>query len=167
MAVPRVVAPVWPIIAVAASSVAACGPDDARTGPPADQATLAIESVTVIPMDGEQVLGDMTVLVGDGRVLAVQPAGEAEADIPDGAVRVDGRGRFLIPGLNDMHVHFQDSSALGRFIATGVTGVRVLWGGPHRRSTSATGSPAASSPGRTSTRPGRSSRGCLRPHWPP
>ncbi len=127
MAVPRMVAVVWTLIAVGVLSVAACDPEDARTSPPA---TLAIESVTVIPMDGEQALGDMTVLVGDGHVLAVQPAGEADADIPDGAVRVDGRGRFLIPGLNDMHVHFQDSSALGRFIATGVTGVRVLWGGP-------------------------------------
>jgi len=128
MAVPRLVADVWPIVAVVVFSVAACGPEGVRTGSPVDRATLAIESVTVVPMDGEQVLGDMTVLVGDGRVLAVQPAGEA--DVPGAAVRVDGRGRFLIPGLNDMHVHFQDSSALGRFIATGVTGVRVLWGGP-------------------------------------
>ena len=115
-------------VGVAALSVSACSSEDGRTSPQDDRATLAIEAVSVIPMDAQQVLRDVTVLVGDGRVLAVQPA--AEADIPAGATRIDGRGRFLIPGLNDMHVHFQDSSALGRFVATGVTGVRVLWGGP-------------------------------------
>ena len=97
--------------------------------PPADRVTLAIEDVSVIPMDGERVLAGVTVLIGDGRVLAVQPS--AEADVPGGTVRVDGRGRFLIPGLNDMHVHFGEEWALGRFLATGVTGVRILSGGPH------------------------------------
>ena len=108
--------------------VAACSAEDAATRPSIDQATLAIEGVSVIPMDGERSLPDMTVLIGGGRVLAVRPS--AEADVPVGATCVDGRDRFLIPGLNDMHVHFQDSSALGRFLATGVTGIRVLWGGP-------------------------------------
>ena len=109
----------------------ACSQGDAPPQPPPEQATLAIEGVSVIPMDSERVLSDMTVLVGGGRVLAVQPTGQTdESEIPDGATRIDGRGRFLIPGLNDMHVHFQEEQALGRFLATGVTGIRVLWGGP-------------------------------------
>ncbi len=57
---------------VAALSVSACSSEDARTSPQDDRATLAIEAVSVIPMDSEQVLRDVTVLVGDGRVLAVQ-----------------------------------------------------------------------------------------------
>ena len=119
-------------------------------------------------MDSERSLPDMTVLIGGGRVLAVRPSAEAdEADIPAGATRVDGRGRFLIPGLNDMHVHFQDSSALGRFVATGVTGIRVLWGGltdpglprPHRARRA-----------RRARHPhgGHDHRGACRPRrWPP
>ncbi len=107
-------------------SVTACEPPQ----PPIAEATLAIEGVSVIPMDadGAQVLADRVVLVGGGQVLAIAP--RDDADVPAGAARVDGRGRFLIPGLNDMHVHFQEQQALGRFIATGVTGIRVLWGGP-------------------------------------
>ena len=103
---------------------------DPRGGPPpATPATLAIEGVSVIPMDGERVLSDMTVLIGGGRVLAVRPP--VDIELPDGATRVDARGLFLIPGLNDMHVHFREAWALGRFLATGVTGVRILSGGPH------------------------------------
>ena len=112
---------------LALAALLACNKGDAPQQPPPEQATLAIEGVSVIPMDSQRVLSDMTVLVGGGRVLAVQPSGEAE--IPDGATRVDGRGGYLIPGLNDMHVHFQEEQALARFLATGVTGVRVLWGG--------------------------------------
>ncbi|WP_425153562.1 amidohydrolase family protein [Candidatus Palauibacter sp.] len=105
----------------------ACHPGD--VSPPPGEATLAIDGVSVIPMGGERVLTGMAVLVGGGRVLAVRAS--ADADIPDSAVRVEGRDRFLIPGLNDMHVHFREKQALGRFLATGVTGVRILSGGPH------------------------------------
>lgn len=116
---------------LALTALVACSQGDAPPQPPPEQATLVIEGVSVIPMDSERVLSDMTVLVGGGRVLAVQSSGEIdESEIPDSATRIDGRGRFLIPGLNDMHVHFQEEQALGRFLATGVTGIRVLWGGP-------------------------------------
>ncbi|MCY4399771.1 MAG: amidohydrolase family protein [Gemmatimonadetes bacterium] len=112
---------------VIGSMVSACAEGDGPPTSPGEHATLALEFVSVVPMDGERVLPDMTVLIGDGRVVAMGPADDVA--VPEGALRVNGRGRFLIPGLNDMHVHFQEEHALGRFIATGVTGVRVLWGG--------------------------------------
>lgn len=90
---------------------------------------VAIEHVSVVPMDGERVLTDMTVVVSEGRVSAMGQ-GDRIA-IPAGATRVDGRGRFLIPGLWDMHVHFEGPpEILGMFLAAGVTGVRVMWGNP-------------------------------------
>jgi len=120
-----------PALLLAVAAPIACNQSDGPPAQPTEQATLVIEGVSVIPMDTERILPDMTVLIGGGRVLAVQPSTEAEdAAIPAGATRVDGRGRFVIPGLNDMHVHFQEEQALGRFLATGVTGIRVLWGGP-------------------------------------
>lgn len=90
---------------------------------------VAIEHVSVIPMDGERVLSDVTVLVDDGRVSAM---GEADRiAVPSTATRVDGRGRFVIPGLWDMHVHFDGPpEILGMFLAAGVTGARVMWGTP-------------------------------------
>ena len=115
------------VLLVTAPLVAACSQGDGPAASTAEQATLAIEGVSVVPMDGERVFSDVTVLVGNGRVLAIDPSGEVT--VPESTTRIDGRGRYLIPGLNDMHVHFQEEQALGRFLATGVTGVRVLWGG--------------------------------------
>ncbi|WP_420615371.1 amidohydrolase family protein [Candidatus Palauibacter sp.] len=112
----------FPVLA----SLLACSPD---AGSAPARVTLAIEDVSVIPMDGERVLPGMTVLIGGGRVLAVESS--AAANVPEDAMRVDAGGRFLIPGLNDMHVHFREAWALARFLATGVTGVRILSGGPH------------------------------------
>jgi hypothetical protein len=73
---------------------------------PAAQSTTTVTAfveVGVIPMDVERVLPRHTVLVRDGRIAWVGPA--AAAQIPPGAARIDGRGRFLLPGLVDMHVH--------------------------------------------------------------
>ena len=65
--------------------------------------TLVIEHVSVVPMDREIVLADHTVVIRDGRIAALGPS--AEVECPAGARRIDGRGRFLMPGLADMHVH--------------------------------------------------------------
>jgi len=110
-------------------------------------AKFAFIDVNVVPMDREIVLAHQTVIVTDGRIREVGPVGLA---IPDGARRIDGRGRYLLPGLTDMHAHFVRPPSPGRkdealvredylpineafgrlFIANGVTSVRVLWGHP-------------------------------------
>jgi hypothetical protein len=66
-----------------------------------------------------------TVLVRDGRIADVVPTG---TPLPADVERFDAAGRFLIPGLWDMHVHlsYAGASALPLFIASGVTGVRDL-----------------------------------------
>jgi len=92
-----------------------------------DSPPIAIESVSIIPMDTERIIADVTVLVDEGRVRAMGPAGFVS--VPPDATRVDGRGQFLVPGLWDMHVHFEGPPVvLGKFLAAGVTGVRVMWG---------------------------------------
>ena len=75
---------------------------DAQTSAP-PPAVLAIENVTVIPMDRERAIAGQTVLVRDGRIVSVDPS--ARARIPSGATRVNGAGKYLIPGLADMHAH--------------------------------------------------------------
>lgn len=87
---------------------------------------LAIEHVTVVPMDREGVLADQTVLVRDGVIAALGPAGELA--VPADARRIDGRGRYLMPGLADMHVHVWDEHDLYMFVANGVTTVRNMFG---------------------------------------
>lgn len=93
--------------------------------------SLAITHVTVIDMTGAPPRADQTVVVCDGRIAAVRPS--SATPVPRGAKIVNGRGRFLIPGLWDMHVHLAKMGeiALPLFIANGVTSVRDM-GGDYR-----------------------------------
>ena len=67
--------------------------------------SLAITHVNVIPMDVERVLPDQTVTLGGGRVISIKPA--ARADAKNCAKIIDAHGGYLVPGLNDMHVHVE------------------------------------------------------------
>lgn len=88
----------------------------------------AFVSVTLLDMVHDAPLPDQTVLVEDGLITAVGPS--RAIAVPSDARRIDGRGRFLLPGLVDMHVHLQDSSDLRLFLANGVTTIRDLNGSP-------------------------------------
>ncbi|HEX6751006.1 MAG TPA: amidohydrolase family protein [Longimicrobium sp.] len=100
--------------------------------------TFAITHVNVVPMTRDTVLADATVLVRDGRIAAVGAA--ARVRVPAGARQIDGRGKFLVPGLADMHTHLfsdgdevADSVApyeLGVMLANGVTAARLMIGTP-------------------------------------
>ena len=99
--------------------------------------SFAVTNVAVIPMSSDSVLPGATVVVRDGRIAAVGPSGSIA--VPKGARRIDGRGKYLIPGLADMHVHLYsddetpDSLAgdeLAVMIANGVTAIRLMIGTP-------------------------------------
>src|SRR5688572_10453398 len=92
------------------------------------QTDLAIEHVTVLPMTRDTALRDHTVLVRGDRIEWIGPSNTAR--VPAAARRVDGRGKFLIPGLADMHVHLRSTQHLSQFVAAGVTTVRNMHGGP-------------------------------------
>lgn len=90
--------------------------------------TLAFIHVTVIDGTGAPARPDMTVLIQDGRITAV---GTSQALAPPAHAQViDAQGRFLIPGLWDMHVHWYDEASLPLFYANGVTGIRIMCGYP-------------------------------------
>ncbi|HEX7181525.1 MAG TPA: amidohydrolase family protein [Thermoanaerobaculia bacterium] len=89
----------------------------------------AVTGVTVIDVAAGERLADRTVLVSEGRIEAVAPAGAVR--LPRGYARIDGRGRFLIPGLVDMHVHSTATDADTLLhLANGVTSVRDMCGFP-------------------------------------
>jgi imidazolonepropionase-like amidohydrolase len=72
---------------------------------------------------------DVTVVVNGQRITAVSPA--ASTRVPTGARVIDGRGKWLIPGLWDMHVHTAVPTGrplLSLYVANGVTGVRDMGG---------------------------------------
>ena len=87
---------------------------------------IVIERVTVIDVATGQRRPGMSVLIREGKIAQV----DSRVATPHGAIRVNGAGKFLIPGLWDMHTHHQASgiSSLGLFIAKGVTGTRDMGG---------------------------------------
>ncbi len=89
-----------------------------------DVPVVAITHVTVISATGAPARADQTVLIRGARIEAVGPSGSVA--VPRGANVLDGTGKFLIPGLIDMHVHTSKTraSALGLYLAYGVTTVR-------------------------------------------
>ena len=98
--------------------------------------TYAFTNVNVVPMTSAQVQANQTVVVEDGRIIAVGPA--ARVRIPNGAQRIDGRGKYLMPGLAEMHGHIpgQNVEFAERvaflYVAGGVTTVRGMQGHPNQ-----------------------------------
>ncbi|HEY0229993.1 MAG TPA: hypothetical protein VGC55_01975, partial [Dokdonella sp.] len=88
--------------------------------------------MTIVDVEHDRALGPRTVLIEGGRIAGIYAPRNAQ--IPAGALRVDGRGRFLIPGLVDMHVHLFNTFShrppndwtFPLFIAQGVTAVREM-----------------------------------------
>jgi hypothetical protein len=68
----------------------------------------------------------MTVVITGDRISAI--GNSASTPMPAGAKVVDATGKFLIPGLWDMHVHWYTRDTLSLFTANGVTGVRQMFG---------------------------------------
>lgn len=104
-------------------AVAAC-----RSEPAALDADLLIQHVTVIDGTGAAPRPDQSVAIKGERIVALGPAAEVRA--PATAKVIDGQGKYLIPGLWDMHVHlngYQEHS-FPLFVANGVTGVRDMGG---------------------------------------
>jgi imidazolonepropionase-like amidohydrolase len=104
-------------------------------GKPGD--VIAFVHVHVIPMDRERTLTDQTVVVRNGKIEAIGDA--TKIKVPSDAVRIDARGKYLIPGLVDMHTHLMSDDAfpdelapdeLRIMVANGVTTVRFMIGTP-------------------------------------
>jgi imidazolonepropionase-like amidohydrolase len=87
---------------------------------------LAVTHVTVIDGTGAPARPDVTVVIVGDRITELDPANKAR--VPKNARVVDATGKFLIPGLWDMHVHWGHKDYLPLFIANGVTGMRLMWG---------------------------------------
>ena len=95
-----------------------------------DTGTSAFLDVNVVPMDAERILTGQTVVVQGNRILAIGPSKKIR--VPRNAIRISAKGKYLIPGLADMHTHLQlaDSAEAERwlrlFLANGVTTIRNM-----------------------------------------
>lgn len=89
--------------------------------------SIVVTNVTLIDGRSPTPRVDQTVVIRVDRIVGVGPSGSVT--IPEGARRIDGRGKYLIPGLWDMHVHTTvpaGRALLGLYVANGVTGVRDM-----------------------------------------
>ena len=96
-----------------------------QSAPPAG--AVAITRVAVIDASDSAPRLEQTVVIRNNRIVAVGPA--RSVAVPRGARVVDGRGKFLVPGFWDMHVHTTvpgGRDLLGLYLANGVTGVRDM-----------------------------------------
>ena len=96
--------------------------------PSAQPGSLALTHVTVIDTTGGAAKPDMTVVIASNRIMTVAKSDEIR--LPKNLDIVNANGKFLIPGLWDMHVHWYEKDYLPLFIANGVTGTRQMYGVP-------------------------------------
>lgn len=94
---------------------------------------LAVVNVSVIPMSKAELQSGQTVVIRGGRIAAIGPFDRTV--VPSGATRIDGTGKYLIPGLVDSHVHLTRNAVANRallmlFLVNGVTTVFNLEGAP-------------------------------------
>ena len=87
---------------------------------------FAVVNVNVIPMDTERVIQNQVVVVQDGVIQSVTEA--AATTLPSEIPQIDGTGRYLMPGLADLHVHIRHKDELVNYVAWGITTVMHLGG---------------------------------------
>ena len=126
---------VW--VAAAFAAVAGIPLDalpQASATPDTPRISHAFVDVNVLPMDDERVVAGQTVLVADGRIVQVGAA--ADVMVPDDVTVIDGSGRYLMPGVAEMHGHYPNPDAqefteavMHLYVANGVTLVRGMQGG--------------------------------------
>ena len=105
-----------------------------RDAPPAWAGDVRLDGGRVVdPRDGS-VIENASILVRQGRIVAVDQGGSVKSD--PSVQRIDATGKYVVPGYNDMHSHVLElkdpSGALALMLAEGVTGFRQMSGSPER-----------------------------------
>ena len=98
-----------------------------------DGSYTVLKHVNIIDVKGSPIQSDMTVTIKGNRIASIEKT--AKAKIPQNAFIIDATGKYLIPGLWDMHVHvfnnvskrLADTADFLMYIANGVTGIREMW----------------------------------------
>ena len=94
---------------------------------------LVITTVNIIPMDEERVQTNQNVIIKDGKIAAIG----SKVKYSKNALAVDGKGKYLMPGLAEMHAHVPPiddlepmKEVLYPFAANGITTIRGMLGHP-------------------------------------
>ncbi|MEK9135468.1 MAG: amidohydrolase family protein [Patescibacteria group bacterium] len=85
--------------------------------------SVLIKNVNIIPMPGSRVLHGYNMVIEGARIKRIFPSRKQETDKFAGRI-INGKGKFLIPGLFDMHVHLHSQTWLSLFLRYGITAIR-------------------------------------------
>lgn len=108
-------------------ALVACNSSSTKPKQKLQAGDIALVGATVVPMNREGTLADHTVVVRGDRIALVAPSKSIDTS---SAKVVDVNGKWLVPGLADMHVHTWDDRDFGLYLLNGVTTVRDLFGSP-------------------------------------
>ena len=127
------------MLALVACATGYAARTDPVPGPNPVQGLMAFEGVSVLPMSSDAVLENQTIVVRDGVIEAAGPANEVP--VPRGATVIDGDGRYLMPGLAEMHAHVPPGNNPPReevedilflYVANGITTIRGMLGSAYQ-----------------------------------
>ncbi|NRB50707.1 MAG: amidohydrolase family protein [Saprospiraceae bacterium] len=99
---------------------------------------IAFVNVNVLPMNGEGLMPNQTVLVKNAKIQKIGPADNIR--VPKSAMQIDGKGKFLMPGLAEMHAHIPTprdgddtrvKEVLFLYLSQGITTIRGMLGDPY------------------------------------
>ncbi|GAB5527273.1 MAG: amidohydrolase family protein [Roseivirga sp.] len=98
------------------------------------EADFAFTHVNVITMESESILKDQTVVIKDGRILKIGRADDIK--VSGGATVIDGKGKYLMPGISEMHAHIPGDQngteiveeTLFLYLSNGITLIRGMLG---------------------------------------
>jgi imidazolonepropionase-like amidohydrolase len=104
----------------------------------ANNEVIAFLNVNVVPMDEERILQEQTVVVINGIITKITPVNDVT--VPPDATRIDGSGKYLMPGFAEMHAHLPGpgyskeltENILFLYVANGVTLLRGMQGHPQQ-----------------------------------
>ncbi len=100
------------------------------------EGAFAIHGVNIISMVGEEILNDHSIIVRDGLIDSIVPSSE----LPEGIDLIDGAGKWVVPGLAEMHAHIPVArdgdetlveETLFLYLSNGVTTIRGMLGNPY------------------------------------
>jgi len=119
------------LLAIAFTGIACNG----QPGKTSNTEGIVFKGVNLIPMDQEQVIENQDVWVKDGRILKIAASGQS--NLPANTLIVDGKGRYLMPGLAEMHAHVPQGDDIAPmkdvlllYAVNGITTIRGMLGHP-------------------------------------
>src|SRR6187551_2202856 len=98
--------------------------------PRAQESSVLFEHVSLLPMDSERVMPEAHVLIVGRNIVSIGSDNFA-GTLPTGAIRVDGRDKFLVPALAEMHAHIPTDAreaerVLFLYVANGIGTIRSM-----------------------------------------